>query len=102
MGKCMCDFQYICQIYGGNCGVYAHTKYVNMQKYAKLLADNLSVSGTNTPVSRQVKNLGVIIDEDLTLYEHITYICNSCYHLCQNNCALSYFCKIGLLQLPLH
>ena len=42
------------------------------EQCAKVLADNLSVSGTNIPASRQVKNLGVIIDEDLTLYEHIT------------------------------
>ena len=41
------------------------------QQHAKVLADNLGVSGTNIPASQCIKNLGVIIDEDLILYDHI-------------------------------
>ena len=44
------------------------------QQCEKVLADNLSVSGTSIRASERVKNLGVIIDEELTLYDHITYI----------------------------
>ena len=47
---------------------------------AKVLFDSLSVSGTIIPASPCVESLGVIIDEDLTLNNYITYICKSCYH----------------------
>ena len=50
------------------------------QQHVKVLLDSLSVSGTIIPASSCVKNLGVIIDEELTLNNHITYICKSCYH----------------------
>ena len=42
----------------------------------------LSVSGTIIPASPYVKNL--IIDGELTLNNHITYICKSCYHYLRN------------------
>ena len=48
-----------------------------------MLFDSLSVSGTIIPASPCVKNLGVIIDEELTLNNHITYI-KSCYHYLRN------------------
>ena len=38
------------------------------QQSAKVLPDNLSVSRTNIPASRHVKNLSVIIDGNPTLY----------------------------------
>ena len=50
------------------------------RQHAKVLFDSVSVSGTIIPVSPYVKNPGVIIDEELTLNNHITYICKSCYH----------------------
>ena len=48
------------------------------QQPRKLLFDSLGVSGTIIPASPCVKNLGVIIDEELALNNHITYICKSC------------------------
>ena len=45
------------------------------RQHAKVLVDSLSVSGTIIPASPYVKNLSVIIDEELTLNNHITYIC---------------------------
>ena len=85
------------------------------RQYAKVLFDSLSVSGTIIPASPYVKNLGVIIDEELILNNHITYICKSCYHYLRTirtiwpylttssakTIAFSYLCKIGLLQLSL-
>ena len=49
-----------------------------------MLFASLSVSGTIIPASPYVKNLGVIIDEELTLNNHITDICMSCYHYLGN------------------
>ena len=54
------------------------------RQHAKVLFDSLSVSETIIPASSYVKNLGVIIDEELTLNNHITYICKSCYHYLRN------------------
>ena len=54
------------------------------RQYAKVLFDYLSVSGTILPSGPDVKNLGVITDEELTLNNHITYICKSCYHYLRN------------------
>ena len=50
------------------------------RQHVKVLFYSLSVSGTIIPASPCVKNLHVIIDEELTLNIHITYICKSCYH----------------------
>ena len=44
---------------------------------AKVLFDSLSVSGIIMPASPCVKNLSVVIDEKLTLNNHITYICKT-------------------------
>ena len=52
-------------------------------QHAKVLFDSLSESRTIIPGSPCVKDLGVIIDE-LTLNNHITYICKSCYHYLRN------------------
>ena len=54
------------------------------RQHAKVLFDSLSVSGTIIPASPSVKNLGVIIDEELILNNHINYICKSCYHYLRN------------------
>ena len=49
-----------------------------------MLFHSLNVSGPILPNSRCVKNLGAIIDKKVTLNNHITYICNSCYHYLKN------------------
>ena len=63
------------------------------QQHAKLLFDYFSVSGTIIPC---VKNIGVIIDEELTINNHITYICNSCYHYLRNVCTVQPYLTTSL------
>ena len=48
------------------------------------MINSLSVSGAIIPASPYVKNLGVIIDSELTLSDHVTYICKSSYHYLRN------------------
>ena len=44
------------------------------RQHAKVLFNSLSVSGTIIPASPCVKNVGVIIDEELTLNNHINLL----------------------------
>ena len=54
-------------------------------QHAKVMINSLSVSGAIIPASPCVNNLGVIIDSELTLSDHVTYICLlSCYHYLRN------------------
>ena len=53
-------------------------------QHAKIMINSLSVSGAIIPASPYVKNLGVIIDSELTLSDHVTYICKSSYHYLRN------------------
>ena len=45
-------------------------------QHAKVMTNSLSVSGAIIPASPCVKNLGDIIDSELILSDHETYICN--------------------------
>ena len=47
------------------------------QQHAKVLFDCLRISGTIMQASPCVKNLGIIIDEELTLNNYIIYIYKS-------------------------
>ena len=49
-------------------------------QHAKVMINSLSISGAIIPASPCDKNLGVIIDSELTLSDQVTYICKSCYH----------------------
>ena len=53
-------------------------------QHAKVMINSLSISGAIIPASPCVKNLGVIIDSELALSDHVTYICKSCYHYLRN------------------
>ena len=53
-------------------------------QHAKIMINSLSVSGAIISASPYVKNLGVINDSELTLSDHVTYICKSSYHYLRN------------------
>ena len=67
-----------------------------------MLFDSLSLSGTIIPASLYVKNLGVIIDEELTLNNHITYICKSCYHYLRNIHTVQLYLTISSAKTIVH
>ena len=46
---------------------------------SKVIIDSLNVVGIDIKPSKSVRNLGVIIDQDLSLKEQINAICRSCY-----------------------
>ena len=62
----------------------------------------LSVSGTIIPASPYVKNLGVIIDEEPMLNNHLTYICKSCYHYMRTICTVRPYLTTSSAKTILH
>ena len=54
------------------------------QQRSKMQFDSISVGGLKIKSSPVVKNLGVYLDEELTMETHIRHICNSCYHFLGN------------------
>ena len=46
---------------------------------SKVIIDSLNVVGIDIKLSTSVRNLGVIIDQDLSLKEQVNVICRSCY-----------------------
>ena len=46
---------------------------------SKVIIDSLNVVGIDIKPSTSVRNLGVIIDQDLSLKEQVNAICRSCY-----------------------
>ena len=46
---------------------------------SKVIIDSLNVVGIDIKLSTSVRNLGVIIDQDLSLKEQVNAICRSCY-----------------------
>ena len=46
---------------------------------SKVIIDSLNVVGIDIKPSTSVRNLGVIIDQDVSLKEQVNAICRSCY-----------------------
>ena len=49
------------------------------RQHSKVIIDSLNVVGINIKPSISVRNLGVMIDQDLSLKEQVNAICRSCY-----------------------
>ena len=78
---------------------------------SKVIIDSLNVVGIDIKPRTSVRNLGVIIDQDLSLKEQVNAICRSCYgHLrsiiqirpyltksAAHNSTVSHIFQIGLL-----
>ena len=71
-------------------------------QHAKIMINSLSVSGAIIPASPYVKNLGVIIDSELTLSDHMTYICKSSYHYLRNNRTIRPYLTVSSAKTIVH
>ena len=49
------------------------------RQHSKVIIDSLNVAGISIKPSTSVRNLGVIIDQNLSLMEQVNAICSSCY-----------------------
>src|SRR6218665_1457811 len=59
------------------------TKFIwlgNRQQLAKLNLDALSAEFPMMPFSQGVRDLGVLLDSELTFSHHIDQVCRSCYY----------------------
>ena len=71
-------------------------------QHAKVMINSLNVSGAIIPASPCVKNLGVIIDSELALSDHVTYICKSCYHYLRNIDTIRPYLTLSSAKIIVH
>ena len=71
-------------------------------QHAKVMINSLSVRGAIIPASPCVKHLGVIIDSELTLSDHVTYIFKSCYHYLRNICTTRPYLTVSSAKTIVH
>ena len=69
---------------------------------AKMLFDSIHVGDVDIKSSACVRNLGVIIDAELTMKNQVDSICKSCYHYIRNICLLRPYLTISAAKTIVH